>query len=110
MDCYAYCTANAYLIKPLFEHFRSRYKTSLFREALHVEITDNQHIFFFPYGACVFWGLTTERIAEILNEIEPFESGKLDEIEIDVFNYTYGPAKVVEDEIFLPDNEDRTKL
>lgn len=113
MDCYAYCTSNAYLIKPLFEHFRVHHKASLYREALHVEIPneiENEHIFFFPYGACVFWGMPTERISQILQEIATFETGRLEEIEIDAFNYFYGPAKVVEDEIFLPDNEVRTKL
>lgn len=109
MDCYAYCTSNSYLIKPLFEHFRLYHKASLYREALHVEI-DHGHVFFFPYGACVFWGISTENIANILKEIIPYEMGKLDEVEIDSFTYDYGPAKVVEDEIFLPDDEVRTKL
>lgn len=114
MDCYAYCTANSYVIKPLFEYFRNQYKASLYREALHVEIPteiESQHIFFFPYGACVFWGMTTENIAQILQEIQNFEISKLEEVEIDAFSYFYSEtAKVAEDEIFLPDNEVRTKL
>lgn len=114
MDCYAYCTAPSYLIKPLFEHYRTRYATSLYREALHIEIPqpgESAHIFCFPYGASVFWGLPPEKITQFLEEICPFEGGKLDEVEIDAFTYSYAKnAKVAEDEIYLPDREVRTKL
>lgn len=110
MDCYAYCTSNAYLIKPLFDHFRKTHKAYHLREVIHVELAPEETIFFFPYGATVFWGLTTEKISEMLREISDFEIGKLDEMEIDAFTYFYGPAKVAEDEIFLPDHEINTKL
>ncbi len=114
MDCYAYCTATSYLIKPLFDHFRTHYKASLYREALHIEITqpnENQHIFCFPYGACVFWGVPPEQIPQFLDEVNKYEVGQLDELEIDAFTYSYAEsAKIAEDEIHLPDDEVRTKL
>ena len=114
MDCLAYCTAGAYQIKPLFEHARARFKATLFREVLHVEIPlldGAGDLFCFPYGASVFWGIPAPDTLEILHELQPFEKLKLDEIETDEFTFNYGEqAKVAEDEIILPNRDTMTKL
>lgn len=115
MDCLAYCTSKAYLIKPLFEELRSHFKVALFRDVIHVEIPhgngDKGDLFCFPYGALVFWNIPKEHINEFLKQIQPYEEKKLDEIEKDEFAFTYGDsAKVAEDEIFLPNQDVLTKL
>lgn len=117
MDCLGYCSATLYQIKPLFESFRSNYKTTLYRDVLHVELsspTDGRgDLFFFPYGAAVFWNVSKEVMHKLLKEATPFADQLYEEVEIDEFTYLYdknSPPKIVEDEIILPDQEVLTKL
>lgn len=106
MECYAYCTASLYQIKPLFDALKSKYKTTLYRDVVHIELEGD--LFIFPYGACVFWGVSKESIPQIL---KPFEVQPLEEREVDEFSFFYGDAaKVIEDEITLPDTDVLTKL
>lgn len=115
MDCLAYCTATSYKIKPLFDMLRTRYRVTLYRDVIHMEaplpLGETCDIFYFSYGACVFWNLNKDQIAPFLEQIHPFEVNRLDEIETDEFTYIYDTtAKVIEDEIFLPNHEVLTKL
>lgn len=115
MDCSAFCTATAYRIKPLFEKLRTKYKTSLIREVLHLEIgaaenSEPADVFFFPYGSCVCWGLNKEQGHEILHLAREFEHQPSGYVETDEFTYVYGDAsKVAEDEIILPNRDVLTK-
>lgn len=114
MDCLAYCTAGAYLIKPLYESLRINYKATLFREVVHIEVPYKNLIgdlFCFPHGACVFWGIPAEQTLPFLNELQAYEERKLEEIERDEFTFIYGDtAKVAQDEIVLPNDDVMTKL
>lgn len=115
MDCCAFCTASSYTIKPLYEVMRVSYKTTLYRDVVHVAMENERvvcDVFFFPYGVTVFWGVDKETGLKILKEeISNFEQEKGTEVETDVFTYEYGDAiKIVEDEITLPNQSILTKL
>jgi uncharacterized Rmd1/YagE family protein len=114
MDCFAFCSATSYQLKPLFEALKDKYKTTSYRDVIHVEISGTRtygDAFFFGYGAAVFWNITKEVALELLAEVKPFEIESNEEIEIDEVTYIYSQsAKIVEDEIILPDHEALTKL
>lgn len=114
MECNAFCTASSYQIKNLFEFLKTRHPATLHRDVIHVEVTHNGRVgdlFLFPYGAAVFWAVPLERIHSMLDSIKEFESDPNDEIESDEFTFTVtDTAKIVEDEIFLPDNSPLSKL
>jgi len=114
MECFAFCTASSYRIKPFFERMRVRYKANLHRDVVHVEFPTGESIidaFFFSYGATVLWGGSKEISQNLLDEIKGFEEQPRKELEVDEFSYTLnGAAKVHEDEITLPDEAALTKL
>ncbi len=115
MHCCALCTAGTYAIKPLYEVMRVSYKTTLYKDVVHVvfEKEDSRcDAFFFSYGVGVFWGISKELALQIVKEdLAIFEENKLDHIESDDFTYVYGEtAKLAEDEITLPDDEIVTML
>lgn len=108
----AYCTASAYQLAPLFDYFRKRYPSTLYRDVIHV--TDPPHVgdlFFFDYGVGVFWGLTENEEREWLDKIKDFEKEPLPRIEKDLFSYSYGDQISIErDEIVLTNKDGLTKL
>ncbi|MEI8125360.1 MAG: RMD1 family protein [Parachlamydiaceae bacterium] len=117
MDCCAFCTAQAYAIKPLYEVMRVTYKTTLYRDVVHVVIDKNDNrppcdVFFFPYGVSVFWGLeNTEGLKFLKEEAAAFEQNPKADIETDIFTYVHGEThKIADDEISLPNHDILTKL
>lgn len=120
MRCVAYCTSTAFDTAKLLGYLKSTYEVSRFREVLHIRknsllgsktVAQEGDIFFFPFGALVCWGLNESEERSVLQEFSPFEQQRIDVIEEDVFSYLYGDqAKVIEDEIILPDHEIITKL
>lgn len=111
MDCSAYCTASSYQIKPLFASLKSRYKASLIRDVVHVEISDDIDVFYFPFGATICWGASLEDGMQYVEHAKEFEHKPLKEIESDDFTYEYGDKyEFIEDELILPDHDTLTKL
>lgn len=114
MECFAYCTASSYQIKSLFDNLRAQYKATLFRDVVHVEMSNTGlegDVFFFAYGSVVTWGLSKERSLQVLELTRNFEVSRLEEIETDEFTFRYGDSpKVEDDEIILPNTEMLTKL
>ena len=114
MDCRAYCTASAYHIKALYEHFRQVGSTvSLYRDVIHFVVPGEEigDIFYFSYGATVFWGPNLERCHAYLEQIKEFEEQPVDEIETDEFTFVMGDApKIIEDEIQLPNLDVLSRL
>ncbi len=114
MECFAYCAAVSYQIKSLYDTLRNQYKTTPFRDVVHIELSNSGlegDVFIFSYGSVVTWGLTKERSLQVLEMIRPFENSKLDEIETDEFTYHYGELpKVDEDDIKLANTDVLTKL
>ena len=111
MDCSAYCTASSYTIKPLFDSLRAKYKTTLIRDVVHVEVSDEIDVFYFPFGATICWGVSLEKGHAYVEHAKAFEHKPLKEIETDYFTYLYGDKyQFVEHDLVLPDNKVLTKL
>ncbi|MBA3956941.1 MAG: RMD1 family protein [Parachlamydiaceae bacterium] len=114
MDCLSFCTATSYQIKPLFESLRHRYKATLYRDVVHIEVPlkgRNGDVFYFSYGSVVCWNMSREVALPFLEEVRPFETQRYDEIETDEFTYIYdGGPRVADDEIVLPSQDALTKL
>jgi uncharacterized Rmd1/YagE family protein len=116
MDCRAYCTASSYAIKPLYEYLKDRFRTTLYRDVIHIEIPHPPDqvadVFFFSYGTQVCWGLDQNQSQQFLQEVKAFQHQPLeDEIEIDEFTFVFGDTpKIVEDEITLPNRDSLTRL
>ncbi len=111
MDCCAICTASSYDIKSLFNALKARYKTSLIRDVVHVEFSDLIHVFYFPFGATICWGVPYEECQPYLSEVLQFEQQPVKEIEYDRFSYSYGEKYLFDrDQLTLPDHEILTML
>lgn len=114
MDCYAYCDAVAYKIKPLIEGLRSNYTATLYRDVAHVEVPMEGKIydvFYFPYGVAVCWDVSRDQGQQVLDLIKNYKHEPTEEIETDEFTYAVGhPAKIEEDEIVMPNLEVVSKL
>lgn len=114
MDCYAYCIASAYQIKPLYQSLREKYQTMLYRDVVHLSIPlggKMGDVFYFPYGACVCWGLNRTECQFYLDLAKEFEDRPLGDLYTDEFTYVFGEiAKIVEDEVTLPNHDILTRL
>ncbi len=114
MECRAYCTSVSYPIKRLLEHFKLMgAETNLYRDVVHnrVRTLISGDVFYFSYGVVVFWGFNQEQCLPYLEQLKDFIGPLDEEIESDVFSYTYGDVpRIVEDEIYLPNDEALTFL
>lgn len=115
MECCAYCTASNYAIKPFYEAMRTTRKATLYRDVVHVAINKDVQAgdaFFFSFGVAVFWGIPKITAMQFLQtEMLPFELQHIEDQESDEFTFIYGEsAKIIEDEIILPNDEMLTKL
>lgn len=114
MDCRAYCTASSYHIKTLYESLKHvGANVTFYRDAVHFQVKGDLpgDIFYFSYGATVFWGLSYEQCRVYLDQIKEFEENPLEEIEKDEFTFSFGESpKIVEDEIILPNTDVLSRL
>lgn len=114
MECRAYCTASAYHIKALYERFKQvGASVTLYRDVIHFSVPQEVvgDIFYFSYGAAVFWGFSLEQCHSYLEQIREFEEQPAEEIETDLFTFVFGDApKIVEDEIILPNLDVLSRL
>jgi len=114
MDCRAYCTASAYFFKALYDRLKHvGANVTLYRDVVHLAVPGDsiQDIFYFPYGATVCWGLTPDQCQVYLEQAREFEENHLEDIETDLFTFTFGEIpKIVEDEIILPNLEVLSRL
>lgn len=106
MKCETYCTASSYDITGLRRDLASSYKTTLYKDVLHVEVPHPSymaHVFFFPYGVTVCWGLSEAEVISFLEKTLPVSDEPLDTPEEDEYIFTIGDqAKISKNEIFLP--------
>lgn len=114
MRCTGFCTAASYDIAGLFQVMGHRGAVQLHRDALHFQLREDKRtrgdIFYFAYGAVVFWGFTREEEKEFLNEVKKFERDPVLHTE-DEFTFVYGDTmKIDEDEITLPNKSALSKF
>lgn len=114
MRCSGYCTASSYDISRLFQTLGKLGPVQLYKDTLHFQMREEKKIrgdiFYFSYGAVVFWGLTQEEERRFLNDLKEYERDPAPRTE-DEFTYIYGdPMKIEEDEIILQNKETLPKL
>ncbi len=111
MECCAFCTASSYQIKPLYASLKAKFKTSLIRDVIHVGFSEGVDVFYFPYGAAICWGVSSNEGKKYLEYTKNFSVKTLDEIEEDAFTFRYGDKyEFVKDDLVLPNKEILTKL
>lgn len=115
MRCTGYCIADSIDINALVIHYRKAKKTyKLYREVLHILFSNGEkqaHIFCFPYGAVLFFGLTKDQEYAQLGHIKLHAVDTYPFQEVDHFSYAKAnKLSIVEDKILLPGDSVETKL
>ncbi len=115
MRCTGYCTAASYDIARLFQFLQVSGSAQLFRDVIHMQSKDEagikRDIFYYPYGAVLFWGFSEEEERSILSSLKKFERDPLPRVEVDEFEFAYGDKMQVErDKIILQKKDPVTKL
>ncbi len=109
MECVAYCTASSYDTKALITILRQHYAPTLYRDVIHVAIKrshDTAHIFYFPFGVAVCWGLTSDEEQHFLAMVAMVQERTLDKTERDHFAVSFGDkAQILTDEIVVPNRD-----
>jgi len=114
MRCTGFCTAASYDLAGLFQMLGPRGTVQLHREALHFQIREDKRtrgdIFYFSYGAVVFWGFSRDEEKEYLDELKKFERDPVLHSE-DEFTFVFGDTmKIEEDEITLPNKSSLSRF
>lgn len=118
MLCTGYCLADSIKLGEIVDHYIELKKSyKFYRDVLHIQLTGGDtpsHIFCFPYGAVVFWGLSREQESSQLNHIKAHAEDIYEIKEDDHFTFDDtkedGKISIIEDDILLPDDETETKL
>jgi len=113
--CVAYCQAGAYALHALSDSFKAKYKTSSFRNVLHIEIEENKKdAFCFAYGVTVFWGLEKKEEKHFLQQFKDFEREPRELTEKESMTFAFccedQKATIVEEEIIIPGRALLSKL
>ena len=106
MKCETYCTAASYNIVALRRDLRESYESTLYKDVLHIEVphfSTVSHVFYFPYGVTVCWGLDVDEVRAFLEEAAKVAEEPLEKPEKDEYLFTIGEqARIIKNEIFLP--------
>lgn len=120
MRCAAHTIGQEFDTKSLFSYLKSKYTVTRLREVFHIPWQSQAnptpdptggHIFFFPHGSVLLWGLTESEEALVLEEAKPFLKNIAITAETDEMFYRYGDkARIEDDEIILPNEDVLSKL
>lgn len=111
MRCTAYCSAASYQLKALFDHLKSQFNATSYRDAIHIPYPEDGEVFFFTYGVMVCWGLTEEIELKLIQLAKKFEKKSSPYSEKDEYDFSYGTTpKIQRDEIVLTNKDILTKL
>ena len=91
LQCNAYCVAKNFDFTRLKEEFASRYRTTLYKDVLHIDLEGDA--FVFDYGVVVFWGMTHDNEVRLMAAMEPFLLNPLKEPLFDHFTYATGRSQ-----------------
>lgn len=107
-SCVCYCTAQEFNMPGVFAWFKERLPREKdlqsYHGVLHVHLGDDArrgHIFVFPYGAIVFWGVDSHDEASYLKALKAFSVNQLEENLHDLVLYqitSKGDTRVSDDE------------
>ena len=115
MRCTGFCTAGGYELQRLFQFLQGSGTATQYRDVLHFQQKDSKgtkrDVFYFSYGAVIFWGFSEEEEKELLGFLKKFEKEPLLNPEIDEFTFSYASKmEVKEDEIQLHKKDPLIKL
>jgi uncharacterized Rmd1/YagE family protein len=114
-NCTALCTATAYKLPEMMEHFAKQNAEYRFFKSSNVIYRpfglQNGAVFYFSYGVIVHWGLSKAEEIMLLEELKTFEEARLEHAELEESTYKLGDAlKVVRDEITITSEDSLYKL
>lgn len=112
MRCTAFCTAKSYDLNKIRNWCQEEgIAFNWYRDVLHLTVEENRDVFFFHYGAVVFWDLFSEQEQRWLSFVQAFEIERNKLVEQDDFTFSYGStARIRGEEIILPRDEPLAKL
>lgn len=101
-DCYSFCTGDTYIIDALAKNLRQKgLAPKIYDNVIYIQPpSDKQenHIFFFPYGCAVFWGVEDNDIHQYLDLARQHVTKPLASVIIDQITYRYGPETSIIEE------------
>jgi uncharacterized Rmd1/YagE family protein len=98
MRCVSRCTASAYQLQKINQHFKNQgYQTKAYRnKVLHIPFRDgDKHAFVFFNGCFVTWGLTRRMEENLLEQLTPFAIEPSDKPEANYFSYHYADETAI---------------
>lgn len=102
MRCSSYCTSGAYHIDDLAKLLREKeLDPKFYDDVIHIERDDEfgkGHVFFFPYGCIIFWGIETEMENEFITLVEQFSIDPLLQIAHDECSFFYSDTTIIHEE------------
>lgn len=111
-DCYSFCVGDTYNIDPLAKTLRQLGMDPKFYDnVIYIHpLSENEegHIFFFPYGCAVFWGMEPLEIQQYLDIAKQHIIKPLPQVVTDQSTYHYGPDTLIieeNDEIIMEPND-----
>lgn len=119
MRCSAYCTAEKFKLKNLFNYFKEKgWMGRFYRDVLYVHDKSKlKEIFFFPIGSVVFWNITSREEKKWLEALTAFQENPIEIIEKDFFTFFYSEKTSLTthdrfntDIIMLESNDPQIKL
>lgn len=106
--CTSYCTADAYNIDNLVKDLRKKgFEPKFYDDVIHLEAAPHEetgHIYIFPYGSAVFWGVSPEQTEKYLEIIHSHGIKPLEAFISDTCSYRFAGETFIieeEDEIIL---------
>lgn len=110
MECFAYASGESYDLRAAQAKLSQHFPCTLIGEVLHVRLDEkNGDLFYFQYGTCVTWGLTTADF----NAVQKSAGSKktASPMTRDEFSYSYGEKSGIHgDEIVLESKHMESKL
>lgn len=93
-DCYSFCVGDTYTIDSLAKTLRQKgLDPKFFDNVIYIQPSsenEENHIFFFPYGCAVFWGVEPIEIQQYLEIAQQHITKPLSHVVTDQSIYRYG--------------------
>ena len=95
----------------IFEIIEERYKCNIIKDAIIINITEEQQIILFKYGVFICWDIEFENIKFFLDFLKDLQINHFKKSIIEEFNYTLEDEfKINLDTIYLSDSSTTSKI
>ncbi len=97
--------------KDIFQIIEERYKCNIIKDAIIINIKEEQQIILFKYGVFICWDIEFENIKFFLDFIKDLQINSFKKSIIEEFNYTFEDEfKINLDTIYLSDASTTSKI